>query len=105
MYKRQETTGIQDKDALAEADLKSVEVEISGMTCEIGCARLIQSKLYKNSAVSYAQVSFEDSLGVVTYDANRLSEEQLTEIIEKTGGGDLYSVKAIAATELVTEGP
>ena len=30
-----------------EQDLQQVKIDIKGMTCEIGCARLIQSKLYK----------------------------------------------------------
>ncbi len=70
------------------------------MTCEIGCAKLIQSKLYKTDGVSFAEVHFADSLGVVSYDANRLSEKELVQVVENAGGGDLYTVSSI---ELMTD--
>ena len=76
-------------------DLKQVKAEIKGMTCEIGCARLIQSKLYKTEGVTFASVSFSDSSGVITYDANRISAEDLRAVIEDAGGGDIYTVVAL----------
>ena len=76
-------------------NLQQVKVDIKGMTCEIGCARLIQSKLYKADGVTFAKISFEDSSGIVKFDQNRISEEGIKKIIEKTAGGDLYSVAAI----------
>ena len=87
-----------EKDAetqIKEADVKTVQLEIKGMTCEIGCAKLIQSKLYKTDGVTFAEVHFADSSGVVTYDANRLSEKDLVQAVEKAGGGDLYTVSSI----------
>ena len=80
---------------IKEADIKTVQLEIKGMTCEIGCAKLIQSKLYKTDGVTFAEVHFADSSGVVTYDANRLSERDLVQAVEKAGGGDLYTVSSI----------
>ena len=80
---------------MKEADVRTVQLEIKGMTCEIGCAKLIQSKLYKTDGVTFAEVHFADSSGVVTYDANRLSEEDLVQAVEKAGGGDLYTVSSI----------
>lgn len=73
-------------------NLKNVEVQIKGMTCEIGCARLIQSKLYKTEGVKFAKVSFKDSLGNITYDANRISNADIKNIIQNVAGGDLYKV-------------
>ncbi len=78
-----------------EADVRTVQLEIKGMTCEIGCAKLIQSKLYKTEGVTFAEVHFADSSGVVTYDANRLTEKDLVQAVEKAGGGDLYTVSSI----------
>ena len=87
-------------------DLKHVKAEIKGMTCEIGCARLIQSKLYKTEGVTFASVSFADSSGVITYDANRVSLEDLKTVIEGAGGGDLYTVASMyRIPEASTAGP
>ena len=46
-FKKQEV-----KTEQIAVDYKSIEVEIEGMTCEIGCARTIQSKLSKLDGVT-----------------------------------------------------
>ena len=88
---------------LMAEDLHQVKVAIKGMTCEIGCARLIQSKLYKADGVSFAKVSFEDSSGVVSFDQNRISQDEIKQIIERTAGGEIYSVASIQEIELTIE--
>lgn len=89
-----------EKEELVQ-NLQEVKVEISGMTCEIGCARLIQSKLYKAEGVNYAKISFEDSSGVVRFDENRISENEIKKVIEKTGGGDLYTVVSMEQSKIL----
>lgn len=84
-----------ETEVMAE-NLKQVKVEIKGMTCEIGCARLIQSKLYKADGVTFAKVSFEDSSGIISFDENRIKEDEIKTIIEKTAGGELYTVASIS---------
>jgi Cu+-exporting ATPase len=93
--KDQKPEPLEKQSEIAEADVKTVKLEIKGMTCEIGCAKLIQSKLYKTDGISFAEVHFADSSGVVSYDANRLTEKDLVEAVEKAGGGDLYKVSSI----------
>ncbi|MDV7186273.1 heavy-metal-associated domain-containing protein [Lutibacter sp. TH_r2] len=80
------------KNAEVAANLHSFQVNIDGMTCEIGCAKLIQSKLYKIDGVSYAKVDFEHTNGIITYDSNKLNEKEIVQKIEAIAGGDLYSV-------------
>jgi len=84
--------------------LQHVQVEIKGMTCEIGCAKLIQSKLYKADGVTFARISFEDSSGVVSFDENRITKDQVSEIIEKTAGGDIYTVVNIETIDAIESG-
>ena len=81
-------------------NLKNIEVDIKGMTCEIGCARLIQSKLYKTEGVKYAKVSFADSLGKITYDENKISQDEIKKVIQKIAGGDLYRVVGINEVDI-----
>ena len=85
---------------LVAEDIHQVKVAIKGMTCEIGCARLIQSKLYKADGINYAHVSFEDSSGVVRFDQNRINEDEIKRIIERTAGGEIYSVASIEEIEI-----
>jgi Cu+-exporting ATPase len=86
-----------DKDAIpsekvAVQDIKKVEVSIEGMTCEIGCAKLIESKLSKTEGVKFVAVNFEEERGIIEFDANMIDEKKISEVIEAAGGGDLYSV-------------
>ena len=86
------TPASKDTTEQIAANLKSIEVEIEGMTCEIGCARLIQSKLSKVEGVTYTKVSFESGKGQFTFDSNKLSDEDISKKIASIAGGDLYSV-------------
>ena len=85
------------------ANLKSIEVEIEGMTCEIGCARLIQSKLSKVEGVTYTKVNFESGKGQFTFDTNKLSKEDIEKNISKIAGGDLYSVTKTKELAIIIE--
>lgn len=74
--------------------LEKVAINISGMTCEIGCAKLIQSKLSKKGGITSAKVIFKDSLGLVEYDENTISAKDINAFINGIAGGDLYNVKS-----------
>ena len=86
-------------EKLAEADVRKVSLNIKGMTCEIGCARTIQSKLSKTEGVKLAKVNFEKKNGIVEYDANILSEKEIVSIVEEIAGGDLYKITEIERAE------
>jgi copper chaperone CopZ len=79
------------KEVKAE-NLQKIAFNISGMTCEIGCAKTIQSKLSKKAGIASAKVIFKDSLGLVEFDANAISKEDITAFVNGIAGGDLYKV-------------
>ena len=81
------------------ANYKSIEVVIEGMSCEIGCAKLIESKLAKMEGVQYSKVDFESKTGQFTFDTNILSNEAISEKIAGIAGGDLYSVSKTTEIE------
>jgi Cu+-exporting ATPase len=89
------TSPIPENNIEKIASFKSIEVEIEGMTCEIGCARTIQSKLSKVDGISYSKVNFETKKGQFTYDENKISETTIISKINGIAGGDLYSVKSV----------
>jgi len=74
--------------------MQKVAINISGMTCEIGCAKTIQSKLSKKAGITSAKVIFKDSLGLVEFDANTISAEDINTFINGIAGGGLYTVKS-----------
>lgn len=77
---------------------QNVSLAISGMTCEIGCAKTIQSKLSKKEGVLDAKVIFTDSIANIEFDANTTSKEDLVAFVNGIAGGDLYK-----ATETSTK--
>lgn len=85
---------------------QKIAFNISGMTCEIGCARIIQSKLSKKVGITSAKVIFKDSIGMVEFDANTISKEDITSFVNGIAGGDLYKVnnaKSITSFEEVSK--
>ena len=77
------------------AKMETVSLAISGMTCEIGCAKTIQSKLSKKEGVADAVVVFTDSIATITFNSNKTSTEDLSSFITGIAGGNLYSASEI----------
>lgn len=71
-------------------DKQEVTLAISGMTCEIGCAKTIQSKLTKKEGVLNAKVIFKDSIANIKFDANTTSKNDLIAFVDGIAGGDMY---------------
>jgi copper chaperone CopZ len=74
-----------------EVKTENVSLAISGMTCEIGCAKTIQSKLSKKEGVLNAKVVFTDSIANIEFDANKTSKKDLIAFVDGIAGGELYS--------------
>lgn len=72
------------------AKVEEANFSISGMTCEIGCAKTIASKLSAKEGVLDAKVIFSDSLAVVKYDANKTNKEDLIAFIDGIADGNTY---------------
>jgi len=81
------------KKETQEVKKEFVALNISGMTCEIGCAKTIQSKLSKKDGVLEAKVVFTDSIANINFDANTTSKKELIAFIDGIAGGELYSAK------------
>ena len=86
------------KKEIAIADLETVSLNVTGMTCQIGCAKKIQSDLSKKDGVASAKVVFKDSLATIEYDKNKTSKEDLIAFIGGIAGGDLYTATEIGET-------
>jgi len=85
-----------------EVKKEKVVLTISGMTCEIGCAKTIQSKLSKKEGVISAKVVFTDSIATIAFDANTTSKKDLITYITGIAGGDLYKASESTSTENTT---
>ena len=86
-------------DVVQMAKIETVSLAISGMTCEIGCAKAIQSKLSKKEGVADVIVVFTDSIASITFDSNKTSTEDLSSFITGIAGGNLYTASEIRLKE------
>ncbi len=81
------------KKEVSSVNTQKLNLNISGMTCEIGCAKTIQSKLSKKEGVSSAKVIFKDSLAVIKYDVTKTNKKDLIAFVEGIAGGKTYTAK------------
>ncbi|NVK52882.1 MAG: heavy-metal-associated domain-containing protein [Flavobacteriaceae bacterium] len=100
-----ETKKASDTKIVVAKNPQKLAFSISGMTCEIGCAKTIQSKLSKKEGITTAKVIFKDSLGLVEFDANKISKEDITAFVDGIAGG-LYktsNIKSVATFDEATK--
>ena len=66
-----------------ESSIKTVKYNISGMTCEKGCANRIQNSIYKQKGVKDCEVNFDKKIATITFDESKIKKEDLVKIIEQ----------------------
>ena len=76
--------------------IKKIEFEVSGMTCE-HCARTIEKLFDEKDGVRDKRVNYPEAKAVIKYDAEKVSEHELANIIN---GSDHYRVKESVAFEI-----
>jgi Cu+-exporting ATPase len=86
-------------------DVKTVaELEIEGMTCEIGCAKTIKKTVSDLDGVKMAQVKFDADnpidFAIVTYDPQKINEYEMAAAVHQLAGGQ-YKVKSIIVKKYV----
>ena len=67
-----------------EALVKS-ELQITGMTCAIGCAASIEKKLKATPGIQSATVSFESALAQIVFDPNWIQDQELSTAVQSVG--------------------
>lgn len=68
--------------AAAKSPTRVATLHIEGMTCG-ACATAVKHVLSKVDGVRNAEVSFEEKKGVVSYDAAKVSPEQIARAIQE----------------------
>ena len=71
---------------------ETASFKIEGMTCAMGCAKTIETKLSKTNGVKKAVVDFDKKEATVEFDAAAVTSQKLTEIVQSTGDGATYKV-------------
>jgi len=86
-----------EKEVVAAAKPETASFKIDGMTCAMGCAKTIETKLSKMEGVQKATVDFEKKEATVDFDAAVLTKEQIAKTVESTGDGETYKASEIKA--------
>ena len=70
---------------------KQIKMNIEGMVCAVGCAAIIEKNLNKTNWIKFAKVDFESKKAVLTYDANRITTNDITQVVLNTGSDYLVT--------------
>lgn len=80
------------KEEIPAENLASTEIKIEGMTCQMGCANTIKTKLEALRGVASAEVSFDKANAIVAYDKTTLTEQDIKNTVNSIADGKLYKV-------------
>ncbi|GCD77410.1 hypothetical protein JCM31826_08920 [Thermaurantimonas aggregans] len=85
-----------NKSAVANT---SAELEIRGMTCEVGCKKLIEKNVRKMAGVTKFDIDFEQNSAYLEYDSSITSADKVREVINNINNGT-YSATVLDVSKL-----
>ncbi|MBT8259362.1 MAG: cation transporter [Bacteroidia bacterium] len=85
------------KELDPNATYAKAEFTIEGMTCAMGCAKMIEGNLNKMEGVKTAVVDFERELAMVEFDEAKVNHSSLEETVNNSG--ESYAVKEIKTVD------
>ncbi|RCX05083.1 heavy-metal-associated domain-containing protein [Schleiferia thermophila] len=80
----QKETSAADVTAVANT---SAELEIRGMTCEVGCKKLIEKTVRKTAGITKFDIDFEHNSAHMEYDSTMVSADDVVKIINTINNG------------------
>ena len=90
------STTAQMNGKVIAGELSETSFSISGMMCKMGCAKTIETNLFKMEGVKEASVDFETSLATVIYNSSIVQTDDLVKTVTDTG--DSYYVLNMASS-------
>lgn len=91
------------ENSIENASMAKAEFTIEGMTCAMGCAKRIETKLAEMEGVETAKVDFEKKLAMVTYKEGIVTPTSLEETVTKAGAdysvSEMKTVKSFSANQ------
>src|SRR5690606_26452636 len=78
--------------------IQKATFEVEGMSCAVGCAKVIESKLAKLDGVKAATVDFESKTATVEFDDARQTPETITKTVEEIANG-AYTVENLIVSK------
>lgn len=98
------TQAIEEDDLVAVTPNRKMTTEIDGMTCVMGCGGSIRKELLNTGAVSRCSFDFqgmdETSSAMIEFDKDKISADEIAELIKKLNDGQFSLGKM--STETIT---
>lgn len=94
-------TKAEKKEVAAAVKPETASFKIEGMTCAMGCAKTIETKLSNLEGVQKATVDFDKKEATVEFDATIQTPEKLTKAVETAGDGETYKVSEMHTNEKI----
>jgi membrane fusion protein, copper/silver efflux system len=66
----------------SKSNLSMLEFAIEGMTCEDGCAKGIETNIFKIPGVKFSEVNYEKKRAKVIYNHTKVTKEQIQTAVE-----------------------
>lgn len=96
-----ETTTDTVSKTIAAENLETESFAIEGMTCQMGCANAIESKLAGLDGVQEAKVDFESKLAIVSFDKTKQNKASLIKTIDAVAGGETYKATEVEKKDTI----
>ncbi|MBB1138282.1 heavy-metal-associated domain-containing protein [Myroides sp. WP-1] len=93
-----ETAPVTESTEVA-GNMEQATFQIEGMTCALGCAKMIEGKLTGLQGVKEATVDFESKTATVIFDDAKQNGESLTQTVQKIANGS-YKVENLEVKTL-----
>ena len=96
--KENKTSEVKTTETKEIAKAETTSLEIEGMTCAVGCAKVIESKISGLEGVQKATIDFEKKTATIEYNAAIQSPEKIVETVEAIADGKTYKVVNVKST-------
>jgi periplasmic mercuric ion binding protein len=80
------------------AKAETTTFKIEGMTCAMGCAKVIENKLASLEGVQKATVDFEKETATIEFDAAIQNTDVIVKTVEAVAGGNTYKVSNLKSS-------
>jgi periplasmic mercuric ion binding protein len=81
------------KEGPKTKSIKTLKLQITGMTCAHGCAMGIQDAVYKKKGVKSSDVNFDTGIGTFVYDEAKITKEEIIKAITTFNPGESGTMK------------
>ncbi len=82
-----------DDSTKKKKNVETLQLKVTGMTCAEGCAKGIESAVYRIKGVKSSSVNFDTQVASIVYDPTKTNKEDIIKTIEAFNPGEASHTK------------